>query len=229
MSIFILKLIACISMLLDHAGYAFNESNIILGCIGRIAFPIFSFCISEGYRHTKNIKRYLLRLFILAIISQIPFGLVYSIDEIYINTVATLLLGLIAICIYDKNKIIGVICTIFLGIIAQLLHFDYGLYGVILILVFYIFKDKKLLLLLLFLILTTGKYLSYLYEFISYGNNIIIMIIKYYLPYYLSTLPSIIFILLYNGKQGKNLKWLFYIFYPLHLSIIALVKYIILN
>ena len=75
MSGFTLKIIAMISMIFDHTGYLiFNELS-PLNYIGRFAFPIFAFEIGQGFTHTKNLKKYFLRLFIFALISQIPFQL----------------------------------------------------------------------------------------------------------------------------------------------------------
>ena len=76
MSAFVLKIIAIITMFIDHIGYIFSNGKIsYFNYIGRLAFPIFAFQISEGYLHTKNLKKYFLRLFLFALISQIPFML----------------------------------------------------------------------------------------------------------------------------------------------------------
>ena len=78
MSSFVLKIIAMTTMLTDHLGDSiFNYAN-FMNVIGRIAFPIFAFQISEGYIHTKNLKKYFLRLFVFALISQAPFMLFLS-------------------------------------------------------------------------------------------------------------------------------------------------------
>ena len=75
MTSFTLKIIALITMFIDHSGYVFAGNFSFCNFIGRIAFPIFAFQISEGYKHTKNLKKYFLRLGIFALISQIPFSL----------------------------------------------------------------------------------------------------------------------------------------------------------
>ena len=79
MSSFILKMIAIVSMFIDHLGYAIFSKFSYFNYIGRLAFPIFAFQISEGYTHTKNLKRYFFRLFLFALISQVPFMLFTSI------------------------------------------------------------------------------------------------------------------------------------------------------
>ena len=117
MSAFTLKIIAVITMFIDHIGYiVYNGEIPYLNFIGRLSFPIFAFQISEGYIHTKNLKKYFFRLFLFAIISQFPFMLFDSlfIDEFYLNVFFTLLLGLLSIFIYDKlnNKLIGIIISV---------------------------------------------------------------------------------------------------------------------
>ena len=108
MSIFVLKIIACITMFLDHIKYAIPiTNNVLTKYLGRIAFPLFAFLITEGYMHTKNLKKYYIRLFIFALISQIPFMLFRTLvnsSDIILNIMFTLLLGLIAITIFDKTK-----------------------------------------------------------------------------------------------------------------------------
>ena len=143
MTSFILKIIACISMTIDHFGYAFFPEQKVLIYLGRLAFPIFSFQIVEGYIHTKNLKKYILRLVILGAISQYPFYLVFGGNELYLNTIYTLLLGLIGLILYDKNKIIGIIYVILTTILFSYIHIDYGRIGIILIFCFYIFRNKK--------------------------------------------------------------------------------------
>lgn len=226
MSSFILKIIAIICMFCDHFGDFYYNSTTILNYIGRFAFTIFAFQISEGYIHTHNIRKYITRLFLFACISQIPFMLFYySIFDTYfaINVIFTLLFGLLTVLIYDKyNKILGVITGIMLGILAQLCHFDYGFYGVFIVFIFYILRNHKLYMSLLFIISVIIKYYANTIKFqlpISYifwGN-------KFSLLMY-STCFSIIPILFYNGKKGKDAKYLFYIFYPLHLLILGMLR-----
>ena len=163
MTSFVLKIIALITMFIDHLGYSIYGKFSYLNYIGRIAFPIFAFQISEGFVHTKNIKKYFIRLLVFAIISQFPFMLFLSTfsKNIYeLNIFFTLSFGLLAIFIFDKiintnltifNKSIdkfiklflGLLITFFIGVIAELLNFDYGLFGIAIIFMFYLFKNDK--------------------------------------------------------------------------------------
>jgi len=224
MTSFILKLIACLSMLIDHTGYLFFPDNIILRYIGRISFPIFAFQISEGFIHTKNNKRYLLRLFLLAIISQYPFSLIFQSEKLHLNTIFTLFLGLLSITIYNKNKTLGMVSAIIFTILASIIHFDYGRIGILLIVSYYIFRNKKLYLSLSYIILFSYLYLSYIYKYLIYEPNIMKQLIMYYLPYYLVTLTTLPLILLYNKQQGFKIKWFFYLFYPIHLILLIIIK-----
>lgn len=215
MSSFVLKLIAIITMFIDHVGYVIFDGFSFFNYIGRIAFPIFAFQISEGYIHTKNLKKYFLRLFIFALISQIPFMLFHKIisNNFTLNIFFTLLLGLASIYIYDKSKhkFFGIVISIIIGIIAEFIHCDYGFYGIAIILLFYVFKNNNLLSSISFIIAVT---INYLIPIIKYGFYNI------YLYLYIFTLIPIIFISLYNGKKGKNTKYLLYLFYPIHLLLI---------
>lgn len=220
MSNFVLKIIALIAMLCDHSGYIIFGKFSFMNYIGRLAFPIFAFLISEGYIHTKNLKKYFLRLFIFACITQIPYILflhTFSNDS-NLNILFTLTLGLLAIILYDKqnNKYLGLFWVIFCSIIAQFFYFDYGWYGIAIIFIFYIFKKEKLYMNIFFSIIT---FIRYFFTFAKTSRIEYIFIIFFCI---LSLIP----INLYNEKKGKNIKYLFYIFYPLHLLILYLIHLI---
>ncbi len=216
MTSFVLKLIAMCSMFIDHLGDCLFSSFSPLNYVGRIAFPIFAFQISEGYLHTRDLKRYFIRLGIFALVSQAPFMLflsIFSKDVMSLNIFFTLILGLLAIFIYDKIKYksLGLLSAIILCFIGNLLRVDYGYYGVAIIFIFYLFKDKKIFMNSLFILLTIIKFLP----------NIINS--NYYYPYILLTLFTIlpiVFINLYNGKQGRKTNYLLYLFYPVHLGLL---------
>lgn len=219
LSSFALKIIAVICMVCDHVSLSIFHNFSYLNVIGRIAFPIFAFQITEGYIHTKNLKKYFEKLLLFALISQIPFMLFLSplTSSFSLNIFFTLSLGLLAIYIYDKvpNKFLGLFIGIIISIIAELIKVDYGCFGVIIIMIFYIFKDKKVLMALLYTFSC----------FIKYLPNLILTNFHYiYLLLLVGTMSSIFFILLYNGKQGKKIKYFLYIFYPLHMLILYFIS-----
>lgn len=223
MNSFILKIIACVCMFCDHFGDAFFGEVTFLNYIGRIAFPIFCFQIVQGYIHTHDIKKYILRLSIFALISQIPFMLFYHVvfDSFAVNVIFTLLFGLLTILIYDKyNKFVGVCSFLLLGIIAQICKFDYGFFGVFIIFMFYLLRNKKIAMSITFAIAVIIKYY---FPLAKYGLPASYLFLgnKYSCLMYF-TMLSVIPILFYNGKKGKDAKYLFYIFYPLHLLALAL-------
>ncbi len=105
LNIFIIKIIACITMVLDHIKYVYEPSvNFVTLYLGRISFPLFAFLATEGYFHTSNIKKYFQRLITFGIISQIPFMIfrMYVGNWMMLNIMFTLILGLMAILIFDK-------------------------------------------------------------------------------------------------------------------------------
>ncbi|NLZ83422.1 MAG: hypothetical protein GX915_07145 [Clostridiales bacterium] len=219
MSSFGLKMIAIITMLIDHIGAVFIPSNtteyLIFRSIGRLAFPIFVFLLVEGFYHTRDSKKYLIRLGIFALISEIPFDLAFY-GDFYMghqNIFFTLFLGLLLIILmrdvevrFPKNVlaiyIIKAILVIVFCIISIYLQTDYSFLGILLITAFYLFRGNKILLVLSMLIIF-GTPIG--------GINV------------LATL-SMIFIALYNGKKGKSMKYFFYIFYPAHLTILFLIS-----
>lgn len=230
---FSLKIIALITMFCDHFGDALVGHFSFWNLIGRIAFPIFAFQISEGYVHTKNLKKYFMRLFAFALISQIPFHLFLQkflpTATSSLNIFFTLLLGLGAITIYDYfskvenkefgfqifgfevKKIVGIISVLLIAYIANLLHTDYGFWGVVVIFNFYLFKNDKLAMIISYICLWVIRY------------GILILKNGFYMQYlYLAicTILPIIFISLYNGKQGYKIRYLLYLFYPMHLLLL---------
>lgn len=230
MTSFILKIIAMATMVVDHFGDAYFKQISWLNLIGRIAFPIFAFQISEGYLHTKNLKKYFLRLFLFALVSQIPFMLFYSIytDGFTLNIFFTLFIGLLAIFQYDKithfsfksikneklniffRYLLSFTIVILLGVLAQVCCFDYGFFGITIIFLFYLFRNNKIAMILSFILACVLKYgIPYLDTF-----NL------WYIWLIIFTIIPIVFISLYNKKQGPKVKYLLYFFYPVHLLIL---------
>lgn len=221
MSSFILKIIAVISMCFDHVGICLTHGIASFwNYIGRLAFPIFAFQISEGYIHTSNLKKYFGKLFVFALISQIPFNFFeYALGfSLGLNVLFTLFLGLLSITIFDKapNKILGFIGVAICVILGDFFKVDYGYWGVLVVFCFYLFKNNKLIMSLIYLLLVIVKYIN---GFITSGFY------YQYIALAIGTYLSIIPILLYNGKQGPKTKYLLYIFYPLHLIILGILYF----
>ena len=212
MSSFILKIVAIISMLLDHSSYAILGRFSFLNYIGRIAFPIFAFGISEGYSHTRDLKKYFLRLAIFALVSQLPYYLFFSnfTNQFTLNIFFTLILGLLAITIYDKipNQLISLPIIGLLAYFASVLPFEYSWYGVTLIFIFYLFKNYKLASNIC-VFATMSIYAFFEYWKKGFGYHAILL--------WIFMLFSLLFINFYNQKKGKDFKYILYLFYPLHL------------
>ena len=233
MNAFVLKIIACFTMFIDHVGYiVFDGHSSWFNYVGRLAFPIFAFQISEGYIHTHDVKKYLLRLILFAFISQIPFLLFHSIinNELGLNVIFTLFLGLVAIIIYDKyNKFVGVFSAIIFGIIAHFLNSDYSFYGVGITFLFYVFNKNKCLLAISFIIATLMQYSYLILGYYNYGFEFLKNVFIIYLPYFICTIFSIIIILCYNKKKVPSTKYFFYLFYPLHMILIYILSFVLQN
>ena len=98
-----LKVIAVISMVMDHCAYYLMEHDTILyetlRCFGRIAFPVFAFLIAEGFRHTRNRRKYFLQLLFFAVISEVPWYLLNGADGTH-NVMFTLALSVVALAAF---------------------------------------------------------------------------------------------------------------------------------
>ena len=198
-------------MFLDHYHYIIGGSK-ILNVVGRIAFPIFAFTLSEGYVHTRSLKKYLFRLFIFAVSIQMPsilFGYDYS-----MNIFFTLFLGLLSIYIFNLKKINIILKIILIGFIlffSQKFKLDYGMYGILLIMNFNIFRDYKFKILMNFLVLNIF--------------NMIFPKVFDLVDTQFFSLISLVFIFMYNGEKGRSMKYFFYLFYPIHFFILEVIKF----
>jgi len=213
MSLFILKIIGIITMFIDHYHYIIG-GPLILNIIGRIAFPIFSFSLGEGYFYTGNFKKYIGRLSFFAIISQIP-AYIFKLDY-PMNIFFTLLFGLIIIKIFYSRKIPFLIKVILIGglvYVAKKYDFDYGVYGILTIALFGILRRKKFLIFCAFLALNM--------LLVLYPGIFDLAKVQIY------SMFSLIPIFSYNGRKGKNMKYFFYVFYPVHFLVLEGMKYII--
>jgi len=209
-----LKITAMLSMLCDHIGYVLVPWDVspeyqglyyILRIIGRIAFPLFCFMLVEGFSYTHNRKKYMARLAVFAVISEIPFDLAFE-DSIVSwnsqNVMWTLLTGFIVMYGIEKyeDKVLAKMLVLVCGcMLAFFMHTDYSYMGVLIIAILYICRhDKKRGLLLMGILLAVQGSLEAF------------------------AVLSIPLMLLYNpGKNEVHIpKYFFYIFYPAHLVIL---------
>ncbi len=198
-----LKLIAAITMLIDHIGYMLFPDIAILRIIGRISYPLFSYTLMIGYFKTSNLKNYFLRLFVLAVICQIPY-FIYSHDIFTLNILFTLSMQLLIFYSLDKKKYYILLITL----LSFIFHFDYNILYIPLTILLYYTRKNKVLFSLSFIIL----YLLY-----SLRNNIYESI-SYY------ALLSLPFLLLTTHFKIRLPKYFFYLFYPLHMALLYIVQ-----
>jgi len=217
MNSFVLKIIACFTMFIDHLRYIIPTKPIFMSYIGRLAFPIFAFQAVEGYAHTKNLKKYLLRLLIVATIAQIPYSLYFSFTN-NLNVIFTLIFGLLCIWVYENlkdNKYLALPIIIGVMVFSEIINTDYSYYGIAIMLIFHIFKDKKIIMTLSFIIMTILFFIEH-YKLYLFPLNMTVV------TYFICVILGIVPCLLYNGKQGPKAKYLFYLFYPLHIVFLLL-------
>lgn len=238
MTSFILHIIAMFTMLLDHMWGTSIVSSEIFTCIGRLAFPIFAFMIVEGFFHTSDRKKYIKRMFIFALISEIPFNLMVSLrvfNPFHQNVLWTFLIALLLMQWNEKHKSKEDIVKMFFiilgtmvigGLLGIITCVDYNAAGVLTVLTFYYFKERKWFNYLLQLIL------MYFINFKVLGGigwDLSVAGINFFLPQQSIALLALIPIWLYNGKQGpynKIIKNIYWWFYPVHMLILILIKLI---
>ena len=231
-----LHVLAMVLMLCDHLWGTIVPGNDWLTCLGRLAFPIFAFMIVEGYFHTKNLKKYILRLLIGAIISEIPFNLALGSNWFYPIHQNVLWTFLIAILLIHRNekarasgkmwrRLLTAAATVALGTVLGLLTFvDYHHAGVLTVLVFYFCRGRKwqhFLAQLLCLWYINVEILSGIgYELEIFGHT-------FFLARQGLALLALIPIWLYRGRQGhhsKAFQYFCYGFYPAHLLLLGFLK-----
>lgn len=230
---FTLHIIGMLTMFCDHL-WATNAMHLeYLSCIGRIAYPIFAYLLAQGFLHTANVKRYLGRMALFALISEIPFNLMYYGRPIYpyhqnvYVTYCIALLGLWAVdALRKKNRWVSILGS--LGVMLACFLAGYGTFadfygiGILLVFLFYFFPG--------------GKWYHYVAQFIGmYYVNVTVLGGYYYVWNILGheievyqqsfALLALIPIWLYRGRQGHHSKpwrWFCYGFYPAHILILSI-------
>ena len=230
-----LHIMAMIFMLCDHLWGTVISGNDWLTCVGRLAFPIFAFLLVQGYIHTRNLRKYVLRLLLFAVLSEIPFNLAMGSSlfyPIHQNVLWSFLIS-IGLIHWNENirnsrlwlRILTGCVTVLIGFVAGLLTMvDYYHAGILTVLVFYFFRRKKwwcfLGQLLCLWYINIEMLGGFSYEITLFGDT-------QYIVRQGFALFALLPIWLYRGQQGhhsKVLQFIYYGFYPLHLLILGICK-----
>lgn len=212
-----LKIFAMVIMLIDHTGAVLFPEIIWMRIVGRLSFPIFAFFVAEGYTHTRNPLKYMGRMAVFALITEPVFDYAFygRLTFYHQNVMVTFLLALIGLYIRDRieqiqcsitmdfmKKIAGYAVIITTALAAEYLNTDYGCFGVMMVYVYQVLHDR----------FPAKHFLSSVLQI--FGS---IGIQKYSV---ISTIP----LMLYNGKRGIGMKYLFYAFYPAHLAVLYIIS-----
>ncbi len=222
MSTFWLKMIAIVTMAVDHIGAVFFPQYSILRIIGRIAFPIFAFLLVEGMARTKSLEKYLGRMLLFAVISELPFDLAFWGETLHLahqNVMWTFSLALAAVYLYRKlpaerqNLFVFWGLTFLFACAAAYLQTDYGAWGVIWVMSFYYYRNQPM-----------QKYALAGLLLIAYGMTYTLLSGRFFWGQYIECAAALSFLplQLFNGKKGPALKYFFYAFYPAHLLLLWL-------
>ncbi|MGN1412332.1 MAG: TraX family protein [Oscillospiraceae bacterium] len=202
-----LKIVAMISMFIDHFGMIFFPEVTMFRIVGRIAFPIYAFLVAEGCKYTHDRKRYFLRMFILGIVCSVVF--IVAEGYIYLCVLITFSISILLIYLLDYVKInlkmrfpLFIFGLLISFIVCHLVEVDYGFFGVLVPVMVYLSDDRPL-------------------KIILFAVSLIFLTISIHNDIQVYCLTSLIFVALYDGTRGKlNLKMFFYLFYPLHIVLL---------
>lgn len=217
-----LKLIACLTMMIDHIGAVFVPGNTTLRIIGRIAFPIYCFLLSEGVHHTKHPLKYLLRLAVGAVLAELPYDLLFyrSFTWQHQSVMITLLLGFAAgMCMRQTETLwLKAVFAVPFAVTAEWMGTDYGGMGVMLICLFLLTRNLP------------GKWLVQMLG---------AALICYFMPgaeirfgellvsVQMFAVAALVPIALYSGRKATKSKPVqvgFYLFYPAHLAVLLMLR-----
>ena len=214
-----IKIIAVVSMTIDHIGGAFFPQYPAFRWIGRIAFPLFCYCLTVGMMYTGDIKKYLLRLGAFAVISQPFWILAFNSDDIIgnifnLNIFFTLIVSLLGAWGFKERKWWLLILAL---ILLNVINFDYAMTGLILILIFYLCRNKPWLGAAVY----TLTYLPALNG--NMADPLALKIGGHAIGFEIFALLALPFIYIQTNSGLKIPKWFFYIYYPVHLFAIYLI------
>ncbi len=264
-----LKFIAMASMFIDHVGVLLLPHLSVLRTIGRIAYPVFAFLIAKGYKHTSSITRYRKRLFLFAIISQLPYMFLnYSLHPEYLQfnvlflfVYATYILEVIDTFKkdYSQTQYLGILAIMtvlpkLLEVSIRSFSLSYGTYGLLLVIIFYVFDShwlKTIIAYFMLSVITTyengaihlatyshillGEQITYFQAWLMFkqvwktisGNG------KYFYTlqgYFFQSRSMLSLILIYSYNYLPTLrmnKYVAYVFYPAHMVVLIILRIII--
>lgn len=219
-----LKILACLTMLLDHIGAVFVRGY-TLRIIGRIAFPIYCFLLVEGVLHTKNPRRYGLRLGIGLLLSEIPFDLLFfgALTLKYQSVMVTLVVGFLMLLLMQRMPYqwLKYVLVFPFAYAAEWLHSDYGGWGIAMIAIFALIRDLPFAWL---------PQLSAMAIICYCMDSLIIPVGTARIPIEMFALLAMLPISLYRGRKLTDRRWVqwcFYLFYPVHLTVLYLIQILI--
>lgn len=226
-----LRLLALMFMLLDHMWATVIPGNNWMTWLGRLAFPIFAFQLAEGYYHTSDFKRYAKRLLLFGLIAELPFNRMLSgswFFPFHQNVMFTLLIGLYAIRAMDRamktrewnQRMLQTLVVMALCVLAAITFVDYGGYGVMMILVFAACRHLP------YTKLFQAAGMIAINVFLMEGQMIPVFGMEF--PVQGFAVLSLPLIWLYRGEQGprnKVIQYGSYVFYPLHMLVLAIIPY----
>ena len=218
-SAFTLKVAAIVGMTFNHVANVFGAvlpdwAAVASYAVGGLTFPIMGYLLCEGYRHTSNVRRYAQRLAVFAVISQVPFSLLFGATG---NVLVTLLIGLGLLWAGDHapNRPLYWLAVV-AGIAASALC-DWGVIGPLMILLFWRMHDRPRGAAAVMLVPMLGLGLPALSWAMTEPTVLSLGAVGYYT---VGCGAATLLMLNYNGRRGRPLKWFFYIYYPAHLLVL---------
>ena len=210
----LLKWIAIITMTVDHVGVILYPEFTVLRFIGRFSFPLFAYLLILGMENTRNIRYYFTRLFIFALISQVPFFLALGYGPFdSLNIFFTLSSGLLFVYFFKKSSVF-VLVPVFASLV---LPFDYGIYGIVVIGCMYILKENTKFGVVSLVLLNTLFLVPWSIQFLSISAIPLILLHKNGSLKITRETTEEVTIPLWR-------KYFFYVYYPLHLTLLYIIK-----
>ena len=224
---FTLKIIAILGMTADHFGNAFYSQLPLLGrCLlflpGGLTFPIMAFLLTIGYQYTRDVRKYALRLGIFALISLVPF--IWVLDA-KLNVLFTLLLGLLVIWADDRMQNRALFWALVAAAVVATYWCDWSLIGVPMILLYHRLRHNRFWQVVYPIALVWIYGLANLLgaaSVLGFGAGLWLGNLPDLLYIFVGASATIPLLYYYNGQRGRPLKYFFYAYYPLHITVIGI-------